>query len=641
MDTITFHEYTNKTFGPFVSTRHNDIALQSDNLLKCLYISKYYNNDKTIKKKHANRIIKNWKNIFNENVNTVPIETIGKLLKFNISVNAKDRFDKHRKTFTDASLSKTGTGFRPIMLNKINKKGGGSSTESTLMKTTPVGTIKNKRVSVKPMRNVNNNRELIPSLVLKCDHKHKLIIDEHSYETLITSKDLHNVTDAEDKRKLDIIIKAGYYWENPKEQIIESSLDSFYNMKSAKDEQRLYNLVYALHNIDGVVNEVDPIPIVNLRVMQGGSKFPFPILKIKSQMNEIPDIIEDFSNNDKRRHIHFLIFKDPLNPNSYIKVVVKIGNVANDNPYRKEANNYVTFKNNHETLQANKSYVNKQVEKQFYENNLTQFYNSGTVDTDESFRIKLNGKDFSFKFTYVSPEILNAKQNMIFNRSYVNQFYFIVERDDSFLTAEDAIRYLLKQTKNTVTNGRQMQSIINMNGRVLETMSTAMKLHGFYHGDLKPDNIFVSRFNNGIKIFDLDFSGFIYNDTELLKHDKRTIDFQLFKSNIEPITRYKIDIFNFRNKTGSDLTNLSYHLHTHDIWRMFYCILQTMSRCLTDANLNRVFRYYSKKNDMWNTLIEIGKLLNAGSKNNAETWANSSFPLVKITAYLKSSPSSV
>ena len=654
-DILMLHKNKTKKFGHFLSPRLED--LKTDNVLTCLYISKFVNKNDSL---HMKQTILQWKKLIPKNIPLVPSEKLGKTLKMNIRVDLVNLYNIKRKSFTDVDLSKSNNGlYRPIItLDKLkggcNQAGSGGVAPAMSKATTlqpKKGVVGESRQNVPAMRNIEPpSNELIQICSMELDEKHRMIFDSQTYNMLIELDDLNEPSD-EEKRKLDIVIKAGYCW-NTKNGMIQQSLDKFYTFNVGSNQgvtgdtlppnkrvtpeeqqQKLYKLIYSLHSTKGIKKDIYPIVIINaLNGQVGGAD------------STLEELTEQNLNADHRRRLHFIMFKDPRLEGDTIKVVVKIGNFDDDEPYRTEATNYEHFTEYHKKLQETANYNGKTEENVFFNSHITKYYNSGVVDKKGNFHIIIDDKvgssstSYDFKFITPAKRILSPKDKkvVLFNTSYKKNFYLIIEHDDTFQTADDMIHNIsfgVGLTK-TETKTKQVAKITSMNDKVIETLYQAKNLYGFYHGDLKVDNVLVNRFGlitEKVKIFDLDFSGFIYAESDLtMDVNSRSIDFPLFQENIDKIERFNIDIFNtFAPQSAKDLP---YLLHALDIWRMFYAIVFTSHRWGI-KNLKPAGKY----SNLWNLLMSLAKkyMTVGGDLESWGTWQKASDPIEKIALFLK------
>ena len=620
----------NKTFNDYKSLPSKSIM--KDNLLTCLYIIKFPHQFKKNDNVHMNKIITGWKAIIkNLKIKKIPSQELGNALKMNITVDSIRKFTKRNAVFTDALLSIQNKLYRPIIL--LSRSGGAAPVPAQAFRSLSLASTPTAKLpkNVKPIRanvpqgNVSSDPSKSPANanVMKCSIKlnidsHKYIFDEDTFDNLKRLEGL-NVVDQSDKNlinKLNLIIKAGYHWiEN--DVIIKQSLESFYSFNNKQD---LYNLVFALHASDTLLScdssncKMFSIAIENKRQpsVVGGSKKKGGRLLFGVDM----PAEKDLKQYEPRRHIQFVLFQniEIMEGNTfirtipYLRVVVKIGNLVDNDPYIKEAENYLKFKEINAHLQNSKNYTpHKKKENDFYNNNITKFFNQGHTDRNGMFRIEIDGlidnnrvliNQINFAFLN-SPHnnkktILDSDGSTLFTKNYANQYFFIIERDDSFETLQDTIERCFAPYK-TYTNKHKIPTInesytysFTLFNEVNDCMKMAMLYYGFSHRDLKPDNILISKVTSRAKIFDLDFSGFIFETDQLTEQlSDRTLSQKMINYNSEPLQRYGIPMFqNLGNSTKN--LDIVYKLLAHDIWRMYYIMrCYTLTNHVNNSTLNK------------------------------------------------------
>ena len=218
-------------------------------------------------------------------------------------------------------------------------------------------------------------------------------------------------------------------------------------------------------------------------------------------------------------------------------------------------------------------------------------------DTDLSFYINKLKEEIE-EMTNVNEKIEQLQNNKVLPKEFSGLYYFITEYDVKFATVDTTFdtlsygkEYLQRQNILDKDLEREYQQHIEeIYKHVIETHRKAMELYGFYHGDLKPDNVLIDVDEmETVKIFDLDFSGFVCNHEQLKTgYEDRQSDpgvvkyyFQRFEQ-LYPHMRYRPTWEKFFEKLkyaflcASDkcpkpeYIPMKYFLHGNDIWRMFY-----------------------------------------------------------------------
>jgi len=697
----------NVKFGNYMSVLPDDV--KTDNLLKCLYITKFVKRVENNDGVHMNQTITKWKTAVSKTVSLkVPSEALGNALNMNIVVDFVNKFKKRNKTYTDVFISsvKDSKLYKPIILSKSYSGGEESSKLQSSQSVQSVNNSKNQnrvKNTVKPLRSAVSSEKMpkMPVCTIQLDHLQRFIINNTTYNKLLSLEGLINVTDNNLKTKLDKIIKAGYHWYTKTNRITQS-LDKFYKLPLR--DQKLYDLVYALHASDkllAITGDHSSIVIQNEMSQKGGGQ----TLSMSAGMSdvEMPDAASldsssdgsfysavsrasdgsfvsyspdspdspssaagvakyrnekppDLDKNRHRRHLYFIIFQKLIidgKVKKNFRAVVKIGNIEESFPYEMEARNYEKFAALHKSLQNDKTYAHNKQELKFFNNNITKYYSQGTIDEQGKMKMKIPGctqnLDVNFFETagfmgettvlYAKKQyctirrkyctIPNDKSTVLFAKKYANHYYFIMERDDFFETAEDTIKTIYEdRSLNKLDCYKKLIELLNV---MNVCMKDAMLFYGFTHRDLKSDNVLIhtdkktQKFT--AKIFDLDFSGFCFALEELKRPNlkDRRPNIGLMFENWEPVTRYQLDIFNYKqtpmNLTKQTQIDLVYQMMAFDIWRN-YCsmkrvfdgVIKNDAQINTTAYKKYLDEYANKNKTLQNDELGIKNYINMNEK---------------------------
>ena len=167
-------------------------------------------------------------------------------------------------------------------------------------------------------------------------------------------------------------------------------------------------------------------------------------------------------------------------------------------------------------------------------------------------------------------------------------YYFVTEYDVKFETVDTTFDKL-NNTYRQLGIVKAYENVEKVFTNVINTHRQAMEKYGFYHGDLKADNVLINIDNREtVKIFDLDFSGFVCEQEALLDDYESRNDDSFIQRNFERFELYKMK---YAQTWGKWFTNMKksilcasdkclpekipmkYFMHAHDIWRMFYTML--------------------------------------------------------------------
>ena len=328
----------------------------------------------------------------------------------------------------------------------------------------------------------------------------------------------------------------------------------------------LRNTVYGLHGAWGATNSLT-----------------------SPKVNTVIDNI----NTDDRRKLYFVTLTDK---NSVAKrVVVKMGSEWQiDTGVQMEAYMYEQLRERHDYIMNhnNTSAKVKSEAHSFYTKNILKYYNYGITKTDRVLNFKdEHNNDFEFDFTddlFASDEmktkllgernadgvLVNKSESL--NTKFRRRFYFITELNNNFET----IHYHFdgRRSCSEAHNRDALQEILNVH-------LAALRIFGFYHGDLKPDNSMIGVTGNTIKIFDLDFSGFVFEMESLIEPvlERRTVSTAKFMQNSEPMNRYNLTYFQnlisscldnkMQGMACEENKNLPMRLLGFDIMRLVYSFL--------------------------------------------------------------------
>tara|TARA_B110000914_G_C15490364_1_gene460276 strand:+ start:450 stop:1898 length:1449 start_codon:yes stop_codon:yes gene_type:complete len=186
-----------------------------------------------------------------------------------------------------------------------------------------------------------------------------------------------------------------------------------------------------------------------------------------------PRVEVHFKHGDKRRIINGVIFTDIDQ-----RCMIKSTNVKNYiAAYRQEADVYKHFQNVEERVCTFYGGIESKAK-------LSKENKTFTFDLN----IDLKGKCQSIKLAFVNDKL---KRNRIF-------YSLLTKWDIDFCTLERAMK---DSRKNTPLRNKQLKNIY-------KTVGYMNKEHGFFHGDLKDDNVLVHKKDgNTVLYFDFDFSG--------------------------------------------------------------------------------------------------------------------------------------
>ena len=137
---------------------------------------------------------------------------------------------------------------------------------------------------------------------------------------------------------------------------------------------------------------------------------------------------------------------------------------------------------------------------------------------------------------------------------------------------------------------------------IVDTHRKAIEVYGLYHGDLKQDNVLNHVDDRKtVKIFDLDFGGFICPKENLQTPylERKAVE-ETVKRNIEPYYLYNYRSYDIPDADFKYKYNFSHMIHAHDIWRMFYSMMSPLTYRSSNKNtlwhvLNRLYKERIKK----------------------------------------------
>jgi len=412
---------------------------------------------------------------------------------------------------------------------------------------------------------------------------------------------------------------------------------------------KLMKIAYVLHYDKDRTNIKEPIAIqsnININSQSGGNtKKQTKVNKklggdtnTESNNNE-PEIYAQGENVDSRRGIFFYA----INHESIglKRFVIKIGLDEDEGPYTMERLNYEELKKRDEFIKSNAPQVDNYMKKDFYETHITKHYEAhghtdGTIKISSS-EFGLEGDDITIGIKKIQSYYKVAKKDMEaelkrdyeHNQYYLEHlerkqvaatadrknfikeeikrlkteqkalkergfkwdgfYYFVTEYDVKFETIDTTFDKL-NNTYKRLGLAKAYENVDKVFTNVINTHRQAMEKYGFYHGDLKPDNVLINIDNREtVKIFDLDFSGFVCKQEALLEDYEKRTDDSFIKRNFE---RFELYEMKYAQTWGKWFTNMKkrilcasdkctrpehipmkYFMHAHDIWRMFYTML--------------------------------------------------------------------
>ena len=414
---------------------------------------------------------------------------------------------------------------------------------------------------------------------------------------------------------------------------------------------KLMKIAYVLHYDKDRTNIKEPIAIQsNINSQSGGKTKKLKKTKTKvnkklggdetnsESNNNKPEIYAKGENVDFRRGIFFYA----INHESIglKRFVIKIGLDEDEGPYTMERLNYEELKKRDEFIKSNAPQVDNYMKKDFYETHITKHYEAhghtdGTIKISSN-EFGLEGGDITISIKKIQSYYEEEKEYMEAERKseYENIQYYLdhLERKKAYATADrrkfifEEIERLKTETKAMEDRGfkwdgfyyfvteydvkfetvdttfdklnntyRQLglvkpyENVEKVFTNVINTHRQAMEKYGFYHGDLKADNVLINIDNREtVKIFDLDFSGFVCEQTALLKKYESRNDDGFIHRNFERFELYEMEyaqtwgkwftnmknrILCASNKCSPEKIPMKYFMHAHDIWRMFYTML--------------------------------------------------------------------
>ena len=354
--------------------------------------------------------------------------------------------------------------------------------------------------------------------------------------------------------------------------------------------------------------------------------------------NNKPEIYAKGENVDFRRGIFFYA----INHESIglKRFVIKIGLDEDESPYTMERLNYEELKKRDEFIKNNAPKVDNYVKEDFYETHITKHYEAhghtdGTIKISSN-EFGLEGDDITIgikkiqsyyeeekeyteaelkseyehiqhhlknlinkqpyatadrkKFILEEIERLKAENEALKARGFKwdGFYYFVTEYDVKFETVDTTFDKL-NNTYRQLGLVKAYENVEKVFTNVINTHRQAMEKYGFYHGDLKADNVLINIDNREtVKIFDLDFSGFVCEQKALLEDYEKRNDDSFIQRNFE---RFELYEMKYAQTWGKWFTNMKksilcasdkclpekipmkYFMHAHDIWRMFYTML--------------------------------------------------------------------
>lgn len=651
--------YENKLFGKYLSPDPKELS--EDNLFKSLYVSKYTKYFMSKKDDHMVSKLSHWKSL-TKDVKHTPSEGLGNILKMNIHVDGKNLFTKHKKAYTDVELTKTKNGlYRPV----IRGIRGGAQGAVGLVpsNSVAVNTHSNNRTNVAPLsrcaRSQNSSIETQTQAVveIKMDNNYRLILNKADVEELkvndfIINNAALNVNVSMKSDELEKIISAGYCIFNNEGYIqnLHISMYSFFglNKDSESDVMLLKKIVYVLYFKDTrqlVGSLKNPFPITSdlSFEMKGGkirkaikntntNSMPNKSKKATSKGGSLtPEIdVIKIDQNKPTRSIFFIVLLEEVGADIRLhQLVLKLINVSpnpilneyHEKQFINEAQNYRDLGSRDMYLKNMNSGLISQYET-FFDKHITRYFNCGRATCNNTnFTFKLNASSENCKDpdpVNDAPPGPNEKRLMfpinkiIPSDINIRKFYYIMEHDCMFQTFESAMLIVL----NTADIAKI--EVLDMYNAVIDTHTTALKLYGFYHGDLKPDNVLIDIETRSIpKIFDLDFSGFVFSQEQLINPlNDRIPDQTIIKRNADTIKLFKIENLitpqysnpsislnlntqnahsSFEDSKAFKEINIVSKLHAHDIWRMFYTVYMNITTSMNDLMENTDIRWMSLK----------------------------------------------
>tara|TARA_B110000881_G_C18600469_1_gene534744 strand:+ start:50 stop:1615 length:1566 start_codon:yes stop_codon:yes gene_type:complete len=267
----------------------------------------------------------------------------------------------------------------------------------------------------------------------------------------------------------------------------------------------------------------------------GDLKSPSPPVLLPESPNKLTDDFENI-HDDYRRTIFGIKV-----PSKEISCIFKMTSTKiYFEPYIWEKKNYTFFK--------------KAKEEQ-----VIHFYGGGF-----SYKSKKKGKRM-FKISSTQGKTIRLHLNVDFipNISVKEKSYYIAtEWDPNFITLQDAYQ-----------ENRSSTNMYKHYANILSTIGYLNSKYGFFHGDLKTDNVLVSRDANYVKCFDFDFSGVC---GKIKNHRVLSYNFS---------DRERVLITKFIDTNRIDGKSFLFVL---DIYRLFVSIVLNCKRYDTLTKLNKM-----------------------------------------------------
>jgi len=547
---MNIRKYKNKLLGEYYSIPSNQ--LKKDNLLTSLYICKYHSSVKLDSDHFKNTLIK-WKSELKNGKKLN--EDLGKVLKMNIKLNNKPVYSKHRKTYKDVELTMNKEGlYKPVLRNMVTGGATGDRTLGFLPSQNSSQPHSTPKRSVKPVRQQQQTVQTSPLIIkLKMNNDYMLIIDRDYVINTINTQNIEIPQEIPQITNIDAIIKAGYCLFNSNGEVINSqiSMTKFYNT----DENTVRKIAYALHYSENRPNPQNPIAIQSSSDLSSGGFLNF----FKGQPSEAH--IEK-TDEDMRRNVYFLAIN--IRKKIY-RIVIKFAqHKSYSEAYEKEKANY-------DGIQKRNQYVKENIDI-----NSDNFYNTSITKHYTGLHGYTNGKELTLHLNHIDN---NTKDKITIdlvdtNDSNTEQhYYFALEYDSAFETVHTTMNKIAYDFK---TKDAYVESIFQ---HIVDTHRKAIELYGLYHGDLKQDNVLNHVDDRKtIKIFDLDFGGFICPEEDLKTPylERKAVE-QSVARNLKPFYLYKYKSYDVPHKEYKYIYNFSHMIHAHDIWRMFYSIMNPLT----------------------------------------------------------------